>query len=52
MVSFTQKSYEFLVSWVGYTDTTWETAAADNCNVPLEKISQYESGLMDHMHKI
>ena len=36
-----RNQYEFLVSWVGYTDTTWETAD----NVPLEKISQYESGL-------
>ena len=48
MISFTQKSYEFSVSWVGYTDTTWETVDI----VPLEKISQYESGLMDHMYKI
>ena len=36
-----RNQYEFLVSWVGYTDTTWETAD----NVPLEKISQYESSL-------
>ena len=36
-----RNQYEFLVLWVGYTDTTWETAN----NVPLEKISEYESSL-------
>ena len=33
-----RNQYEFLVSWVGYSDNTWEVAE----NVPLEKISEYE----------
>ena len=35
--------YEFLVSWVGYTDTTWELAE----NIPSIKISEYEKN-SDH----
>ena len=35
-----QKSqYEFLVSWVGYTDETWELPE----NIPDNKIDEYEN---------
>ena len=30
----TRNQYEFLVSWIGYIDTTWEIAD----NIPHEKI--------------
>jgi len=33
-----RNQYEFLVKWVGYSDTTWEIAS----NIPSNKITEYE----------
>jgi len=33
-----QNQYEFLVKWVGYSDTTWEISS----NIPSNKITEYE----------
>ena len=33
-----RNQYEFLVSWIGYSDTTWEIAD----NIPQEKIQEFE----------
>ena len=33
-----RNQYEFLVSWIGYTDTTWELAN----NIPHNKILEFE----------
>ena len=30
--------YEFLVSWIGYSDQTWELS----CNIPDNKIEEFE----------
>ena len=33
-----RNQYEFLVSWIGYSDITWEVAD----NIPSEKIQEFE----------
>ena len=40
--------YEFLVSWVGYSDQTWELP----CNIPDKKIKEYESRNNQEPHTV
>ena len=40
--------YEFLVSWVGYSDQTWELP----CNIPDKKIEEYESRNNQEPHTV
>ena len=53
MISFTQKLYEFLVSRVDYTDTTWETADSDLKRYPnMNQVSHAENLEMEESRKL